>query len=83
MNGALKTSLRVVFLAVLIYILAAMFGGAPGFRVRVGKGKRGKCGGNRSWGRVVHPGWRYTGMVGELVATGSMGTAPAGTPVLY
>jgi hypothetical protein len=78
MNGKLKIALRVVFLLVLIYALAAMLGMVQGFGVQFGKGKgrlyqRGRCRGNR-------PGWRYTGMVGELVQTQgvSMGIGTAG-----
>lgn len=77
MNGALKTTLRVVFLVVLIYALAAMFGAAQGFSVNVGKGTR-RC---RRGPR--RPGFRYTGMVGELIQTQGSGIAPAGTPVLF
>jgi hypothetical protein len=69
MDGKLKIALRVVILLVLIYSLAAALGAVQGFSVNVGKRKRGRCSyytkrrcGNRA-------GWRYTGMVGELVQT--------------
>lgn len=76
MNEALKTTLRVVFLIVLIYALAAMVGAVSGFGVRFGK-----CRHYRR--RRRRPGWIYTGMVGELVQTSGSGSSPANTPVLF
>jgi hypothetical protein len=76
MNGNLKTVLRVAFLVVLVYALAAMVGVVSGFSVRVGSSKR-----RRSKPKL---GMVYTGMVGELVESVSNGTSPAGTtPVLF
>lgn len=78
MNGNLKTALRVVFLVVLIYALAAMVGVVTGFSVRVGQRKRRGSGcGRPKLGTV------YTGMVGEFVQSVSNGTSPAGTGVLF
>jgi hypothetical protein len=77
MQFNLKTILRVVFLIVLIYALAAMTGAVSGFGVRFGAKKRHRhCGPRR-------PGWQYTGMVGELIQTSGSGSSPAGTPVLF
>jgi hypothetical protein len=75
MQFDLKTILRVVFLVVLIYALAAMLGAVPGFSVG-SKTRRCRRGPRR-------PGFRYTGMVGELIQTSGSGSAPAGTPVLF
>ena len=76
MQFDLKTILRVVFLIVLIYALAAMTGAVSGFNVRFGKTQRHRR-------RRRRPGWIYTGMVGELVQTSGSGQTPAGTPVLF
>lgn len=78
MSFNLKTALRVAFLIALIYALAAMFGAVPGFGLRFGAKKwHHRCGPRR-------PGFRYTGMVGELIQTSGSGLSPVGqSPVLF
>jgi hypothetical protein len=72
MNDTATMILRIAFLVILIWILAALTGmsarasvSSSGFRARIGKG-----GGCRR-GRGRHPRWMWgsNGMVGELIPT--------------
>lgn len=77
MNDTLMMVLRVAFLVVLIWVLAAVTGetgsasvGPSGVRARIGKGG---CGcGRRGRGRGPHPRWLFqnNGMAGEMIPTG-------------
>lgn len=76
MDGTLKTVLRIAFLVVLVWVLAALLGkapgasfNAPGFGVRIGKRKKRNC--QNSSGASYGQSWRFgsNGMVGELIAS--------------
>jgi hypothetical protein len=84
MNSTLKISLQVVFLAVLIYALAALLGAAPGvsvrsrnFGARLGKGRGGRQCGGRQHRRNE---WVASGMVGELIQSPGTNNPPVGIP---
>lgn len=78
MNQVLKTSLRVAFLLVLIWMLAALSGAVQGATLTVGStGKKRQCG--RGQGRTRFG--RYTGMVGgNLVQNPGIYVGRAGVP---
>jgi hypothetical protein len=79
MNDTVTTVLRVAFLVILIWVLAALTGtsarasvSSSGFRARIGKG--GGCGRGRGPRRRPRWAWGSNGMVGELIPT--TGTQP-------
>ncbi len=72
MNDTVTMLLRIAFLVILIWVLAAVAGkapgasvNAPGFRARIGPG--GKC--RRGPRRRPRWMWGSNGMVGELIPT--------------
>lgn len=71
MNHTMTTILRIAFLVILIWMLAAITGSAasvrgPGFAARIGPGRRrsGQCGSGQRRPRWM---WGSNGMVGELI----------------
>jgi len=83
MNGALRTALRIVFLAVLIWVLAALLGKAPGATLQIGSRKK-KCGGWSNPGRdgFNHANrWITTGMRGQLITSPGTDVPTVGRPL--
>jgi hypothetical protein len=79
MNRALKVTLQVVFLAVLIWVLAALSGVVAGFTVQVGAARRGRGHGRR---RARSFRWTDTGMSAELTPTNAGMQPTAGIPLM-
>lgn len=82
MNGAVKVGMQVAFLLILIWVLAALTGmapgasvQAPGVGVRIGKRKRKHCHRRKTFTHVAD------GMVGELITSqGSSNVPLVGVP---
>ena len=82
MNGALKTALRIVFLAVLIWVLAALLGKAPGATLQIGSRRKKGCGWNNGRDGHNHANrWVATGMGAQLIASPGTDVPTVGRPL--
>ncbi|MGO8775301.1 MAG: hypothetical protein ACLQHT_13610 [Terracidiphilus sp.] len=75
MNGKLQLALRILFIVVLIWFLAAVSGMAPGVRLRIGNSGGGRCRRRRRPRRFAQV---ASGVAGSWVDNPSQSFMPVG-----